>query len=159
MLKQRAADFMLRRGWKRLTAKRREFEQSLFEHTAVELDALLSLLPILRKTNHFNLTEAEEKVLIASIIAHDAGKEKPEWQEYISGKRDFVSDVDIDLTERIVPELCNALGFENISEKVVNVIENCINLHMRHERGDANVVLVYLKLKTGGRPWLTSLMP
>ena len=115
VLKERAADFMLRRGWKRLTAKRRQFEQSLFEHTAVELDAFLSLLPILRKPNHFNLTEGEEKVLIASIIAHDAGKEKPEWQKYISGKRGFISDVDPDLTEKIVPEICNALGFENVS--------------------------------------------
>jgi len=44
-LKERATEFMLQRGWKRLTAKHREFEQSLFEHTMVELDALLSLLP------------------------------------------------------------------------------------------------------------------
>jgi hypothetical protein len=77
---KKATAWMLNRGWKRLTAKRREFQQSLFEHTMVELDALISLLPILRKPNHFYLTEEEEKVLIASIIAHDAGKERPEWQ-------------------------------------------------------------------------------
>jgi hypothetical protein len=62
-IKQRAAGFMVKRGWKRLTAKRREFQQSLFEHTMVELDALISLLPILRKPNHFDLTEEEGKVL------------------------------------------------------------------------------------------------
>ncbi|MBW2020543.1 MAG: hypothetical protein JRI65_11180 [Deltaproteobacteria bacterium] len=146
-LKERATEFMLQRGWKRLTAKRREFEQSLFEHTMVELDALVSLLPILRRPNHFDLTEEEEKILVASVIAHDVGKEKPEWQEYIFGERDFVSDVDPDLTKKIIPEVCNALGFENINEKVMNVIENCVNLHMRHERGDANVVLALLKGK------------
>ena len=86
---------MLNRGWKKLTAKRLQYEQSLFEHTMVELDALLSLLPILRQPNHFHLTEEEEKILIASVIAHDAGKEKPECQEYVLGKRDFVSDVNL----------------------------------------------------------------
>lgn len=35
-LKERATEFMLQRGWKRLTAKHREFEQSLFEHTMVD---------------------------------------------------------------------------------------------------------------------------
>ena len=131
VVKQRAADFMLRRGWKRFTAKRREFEQSLFEHTMVELDALLSLLPILRKPNHFNLTEVEERILIASVIAHDAGKGKPEWQEYILGKRGFVSDVDPDLTREITPELCNVLGLENISEKVTDVMGACVNRRPR----------------------------
>ena len=152
IIKQRAAGFMLKRGWKRLTAKRREFQQSLFEHTMVELDALISLLPILSKPNHFDLTEEEEKVLIASVIAHDAGKEKPEWQEYILGKGDFVSDVASDLTRKIIPDLCAALGFDHINDKVTNVMENCVNLHMRHERGDANVVLALLK---GKERWKT----
>jgi len=40
IVKQKATEFMLKRGWKRLTAKRREFEQSLFEHTMVELELL-----------------------------------------------------------------------------------------------------------------------
>jgi hypothetical protein len=135
----KAADWMFIRGWKRKIAKRREGvypersrrEQSLFEHTMVELDALLSLLPILKKPNHFNLTEEEEKILIASVIAHDVGKERPEWQDYILGKMDFVSDIDPDLTEKIIPELCDTLGFQEIGEKVMNVIENCINRRLR----------------------------
>ena len=141
-IKQKVAGFMLKRGWKSLATKLGEFQQSLFEHTMVELDALIYLLPILRKPNHFDLTEEEEKVLIASVIAHDVGKERPEWQDYILGKREFVSDVVSELTREIIPDLCPALGFENINDKVTNVMENCVNLHMRHEWGDANVVAV-----------------
>ncbi|MGD9157634.1 MAG: hypothetical protein PVG39_04450 [Desulfobacteraceae bacterium] len=144
-IRENAAIWMLRRGWKKFTAKHREFEQSLFEHTMVELDALLSLLPILRQSNHFHLTKEEEKILIASVIAHDAGKEKPEWQEYVLGKRGFISDVNPDFTRQIIPELTNFLGFVNVDVKIISVIENCVNLHMRHERGDANVVSSLLK--------------
>lgn len=88
-IREKSATWMLNRGWKKIAAKRREFQQSLFEHTMVELDALLSLVSILRKPKHFKLTEEEEKILIASVVAHDAGKEKPEWQEYISSTRGF----------------------------------------------------------------------
>jgi hypothetical protein len=69
-IKVNAANWMIERAWKRLTAKHRggvypehcRRKQSLFEHT-----------------NHFDLTEEEEKILIASVIAHDVGKERPEW--------------------------------------------------------------------------------
>ena len=151
-LRAKAIDWMIQRGWKRLTAKRRGFEQSLFEHTAVELDALISLLPILQRPEHFAIEEREEKILIASLIAHDAGKEKEEWQNYLLGSGKFVSDVDPELTREIVPELCLALGFQDLGDHVLSVIENCINLHMRHERGDANVVSALLR---GGDRWKT----
>ena len=35
---------MFNRGWKKKTAKRRSFEQSLFDHTLIEIDALITLL-------------------------------------------------------------------------------------------------------------------
>lgn len=34
----KVATWMMKRGWKWLTIKHREFQQSLFEHTMVELD-------------------------------------------------------------------------------------------------------------------------
>lgn len=151
-IQAKAIDWMIRRGWKRLTAKRRGFEQSLFEHTAVEVDALLSLVPILRKPEHFATEEYEEKILIASLIAHDVGKEKGEWQKYLFAKGNYISDVDPELTRKTIPELCLALGFKELGDGVLKVIENCINLHMRHERGDANVMSALLK---GGDRWKT----
>lgn len=66
---------------------RRGFEQNLFEHTMVELDALLSLLPTLKKPNYFNLGGEEEKILIASVIANAVGKERQKWYNYILGKK------------------------------------------------------------------------
>ncbi|MFO8091371.1 MAG: hypothetical protein R6U13_16145 [Desulfatiglandaceae bacterium] len=151
-IKSKAAEWMMLRGWKGLIAKRRDFEQSLFEHTMVELDAFLSLFPILRKSEHFGLSENEEMILATSVIAHDVGKERPEWQKYIFGKGAYVSDVDPQLTREIIPELCHFLGFESLAGSVLNVMENCVNLHMRHERSDANVVRALLQ---AGDRWKT----
>jgi len=146
-LLKKASEWMLARGWKKKVAKRRQFEQSLFEHALVELDALLQVLPILRMPNHFSLSEEEEKVLITSIIAHDVGKERAEWQEYILGRRGFVSDIDPALTKVVVPELAEALLFEGLNGKVMTVIENCVNLHMSGARGDASVFVAMLQGK------------
>lgn len=145
-IRLKAIDFMIKRGWKRLLAKSRQFTQSLFEHTIVELDTLIQLLPILKRPNHFNLNEEEEKILIASIICHDVGKARQEWQEYIKGQRSFISDVDSELTKRAVPEICEALEFNEIKH---SDIENCINLHMKHERTDGNVLVAMLQKDTG----------
>jgi hypothetical protein len=140
LILQKASYWMLERGWKQKVAKRRQFDQSLFEHTLVELDVALQLLPLLKQLNHFDLSLEEEQILIVSIVAHDVGKEKPEWQEYILGKRGFVSDIDPELTKIVLVDLCERLGFSNLDKKIIAVIENCVNLHMRHERGDANVI-------------------
>ena len=76
----KASEWMLARGWKQKVAKRRQFDQSLFEHTLVELDATLQPLPILKQRHHFELSLEDEQVLIVSLIAHDVGKERVEWQ-------------------------------------------------------------------------------
>lgn len=144
-LLQKASEWMLARGWKQKVAKRRQFDQSLLEHTLVELDATLHLLPILRQSCHYGLSLEEEQVVVVSIVAHDVGKERPEWQDYILGRHGFVSDVDPELTKNVLPDLNVALGFSDLDPKVMAVIENCVNLHMSHERHDANVVSAMLQ--------------
>jgi hypothetical protein len=134
LVKQQAVEFMLDRGWKQKIAKRRTFEQSLYDHTLTELDALITLLPLLQETFVPPLTDQEERVLLAGVVAHDVGKELDEWQEYILGRRDFVSDVNRDLAEEVVPQLATRLGFDGIEEMLSAVV-----LHMRHERTPAKV--------------------
>lgn len=135
VIREKAIAFMLERGWKQRTAKRRFFDQSLFDHSLVVLDALIALLPILRNTFVPPLTEQEEQVLITGVIAHDTGKELPEWQEYILGQRGFVSDVNWELAEQVVPQLAALFGFTGIKEMLSSVL-----LHMRHERTPAKVM-------------------
>ena len=149
---QQAIEWMLKRNWKRLVAKRKYFNQSLFEHALVELDATLQILPLLRLPLHLNLTLEEEEILVAAVIAHDVGKERPEWQEYILGRRPFLSDIDPDLTRKVIPEICAALGFSDVGRKAIAVIENCVNLHMSGERNDTNVVSATLR---GTDRWYT----
>jgi hypothetical protein len=69
----RAATWMQARGWRQKLAKRRGYEQSLFDHSLIELDVLLELLPILAHPRHYGLIEAEQKIL--AFLAHDVGKE------------------------------------------------------------------------------------
>ena len=122
VIRERAVMFMLDRKWKEKTAKRKLFQQSLFDHTLVELDALITLLPLLRPTLSPPLTEQEEQVLLASVIAHDVGKELVEWQEYVLGRRDFLSDVNRELAEEVVPQLAVRLGFTGVEEMISAVL-------------------------------------
>ncbi|MBV9469134.1 MAG: hypothetical protein JOZ57_07795 [Abitibacteriaceae bacterium] len=126
---------MTGRNWKAKTGKSKKFEQSLFDHTMVELDALITLLPILRDTFTPPFTEEEEKTLMGSIIGHDVGKELDEWQEYVHGRRGFLSDVDRRLTEEVVPQLAELFDFGSVEEAVSNVL-----LHMRGERSNSNIM-------------------
>jgi hypothetical protein len=130
----KAVEFMLNRGWKKQTAKRRNFEQSLFDHTLIEIDALITLLPLLQHTFSPPLTESEKQVLLTSVLAHDAGKELPEWQEYVMGRREFLSDVNRELAEEVVSELASQFGSNNVEEMLSSVV-----LHMRYERTPAKV--------------------
>ena len=130
----KAVEFMRNRDWKKKIAKRRSFEQSLFDHTVIEIDALITLLPLLQQTFSPPLTESEKQVLLTSVLAHDVGKELDEWQEYVMGRRDFVSDVNQELAEEVVPELAHQFGFSEVEEMLSSVL-----LHMRYERTPANV--------------------
>lgn len=130
-----AIEYMLERGWKEITAKSKRFEQSLFDHTLIEIDALITLLPLLRETFDPPLTEQEEQVLLISTLAHDVGKELDEWQKYIKGERGFLSDVNRELAEKVVPQLAELFGFSGMEEMLSGVL-----LHMRNERTDANVM-------------------
>src|SRR5215218_632991 len=153
-LYERAISYMNQQGWRRLTAKSRGFEQSLFDHTRIEIDALLQLAPIFSRTNHFGLTDGELEILIVSLMAHDVGKQLPEWQDYIQGRGDPLSDVNRRLTAEVVPTLYPALDLEP-REGVNQVIENCINLHMRHKRRPANVFEAILGARNVQDRWFS----
>ncbi len=65
-----AARWMVRRGWRQKLAKARPHacpersrrEQSLFEHSLIELDVLLEPLPILGSVRHYDLSKTEVKI-------------------------------------------------------------------------------------------------
>lgn len=153
-LYERAISYMNQQGWQRLTAKSRGFEQSLFDHARIEIDALLQLAPIFSSRKHFGLTEEEIELLVVTLMAHDIGKQLPEWQEYIHGRHEPLSDVNRKLTAEVVPTLYPALGLEP-NEDAERVIENCINLHMRHERRPGNVLDAVLGAPESQNRWFT----
>ena len=79
-LLERATRWMAARGWRGKLAKSREYEQSLLEHSLIELDVLLELLPILASARHYGLSEKEQRILTVAVLAHDVGKETGAWQ-------------------------------------------------------------------------------
>lgn len=133
-IRVKAAQWMTDRGWKQLLAKKRGFEQSLFEHTDVELNALLAILPILSSSAHYNLSETEQQALIVGQIAHDVGKEIPEWQEYVKrghGEGPWVTHIYPDLTAVVVPELVQLFNF---SQDIVADACTFVDVHMKAHR-------------------------
>lgn len=143
-----AASWMITRSWKQKLAKRRDFEQSLFEHSLIELDVLVELLPILATPRHYGLSETERKVLAVSVLTHDVGKETDAWQAYVHGKGPPVPHVIPELTRAVIPQLCTALGFEALDEPVQRTMAHCAEFHHnRPSRSDGAILEVML---TGG---------
>lgn len=143
----RAATWMQARGWREKLAKRRGYEQSLFEHSLIELDVLLELLPILEDPRHYGLSETEKNILAVAVLAHDAGKETGAWQAYIRDPRPerWVPHVIPELTRAVVPELCAAMRFENLGEPVQRIMAHCVEFHhARPGRSDGAITEVML---------------
>jgi hypothetical protein len=147
----KAATWMISRGWKRKLAKKRVREQTLFEHTIVELDVLLELLPILERTQHYGLTNTERKVLEVSVIVHDVGKERDEWQSYVldpNPQKQWVPHILPELTRAVVPEICSALGFEELGQPVERIMAHCAEFH--HSRPGLSDGSIMAAILTGG---------
>ena len=68
---RKAVQWMADRGWREAYGKKGAFTQSLLQHTDVELNVLLELLPILARPEHSGLSELEQQALIVGQIVHD----------------------------------------------------------------------------------------
>jgi hypothetical protein len=152
----KAAAWMHARGWKEKLAKHRDYEQSLFEHSLIELDVLLELFPILASPRHYGLSEAEEGVLVIAVLAHDVGKETDAWQLYIGDPRPdrWVSHVLPELTRAVIPELSATLGFSEQGEAVERIMAHCAEFH--HARpGRSDGAIIEAMLSGGSDRFLT----
>ena len=137
-----AMQWMHARGWRAKLAKSRS-GQSLFEHSLVEVDVLLELQPILADARHYGLTEAEGNILAVAALVHDTGKETDEWQRYVraSSPARWVSHVSPELVRDVVPEVCKALGFDEIAGSVQRTMAHCAEFHHKQPgRGDGAVM-------------------
>lgn len=141
---------MKSRGWKQKLAKSRGIKQSLFEHSLMEVDVLLELLPILAKPNHYNLSEVEQEILLVSVLVHDVGKETSPWQEYIKepNPKYRVSHIFPELTGLVVSDLCVVLGFDEIGTPVQKIMAHCANFH--HSRPGRSDSAILEAMLTGG---------
>jgi len=149
-LLERATKWMAARGWRGKLAKSRQYEQSLLEHSLIELDVLLELLPILASRGHYGMSEEEQSILAVAVLAHDVGKETDAWQAYIrdAGPVRAVPHIIPELTRAAVPDLCAALGFEELGEPVERIMAYCAEFHHNRPRRSDGAVLE--AMLTGG---------
>lgn len=155
-LLERATRWMAARGWRGKLAKSREYEQSLLEHSLIELDVLLELLPILASARHYGLSEKEQRILTVAVLAHDVGKETDAWQVHVRNPRPVrtVTHILPDLTRVVVPDLCAALGFEELGEPVQRIMAHCAEFH--HNRpGRSDGAILEAMLTSGSDRFLT----
>lgn len=135
--RSKAILWMIRRGWKSKLAKKRGFEQSLFEHTLVQLDVLTSLFSIFQRKEVFGLSEEEAKVLWIATLAHDVGKETDAWQAYILGNGPAVGHCIPELAGEALVELIVEYRWD---EKVLPESISGVLLHMRDSRTPSMVL-------------------
>lgn len=128
---EQAAVWMHQRGWRQKLAKKREYEQSLFDHSLIEIDVLLELFPILASPRHYGLSETEQKILVVAVLAHDVGKETDAWQAYINAPTPVPAVLHVlpELTRMVVSDLCAALGLEDLGEPIQRIMAHCAEFH------------------------------
>lgn len=151
-----ATKWAMDRGWRRMLAKQGACEQSLLEHSLMEVDVLLELLPILSTSRHFSLSEVEQKILLVAVLAHDIGKETAEWQAYIRSSQHGhrVSHIVPELIREVVPTLCTAMGFESLADPVKRIMAHCAEFH--HARpGRSDGAILEAMLSGGSDRFLT----
>ncbi len=139
--------WMRQRNWREKLAKSRS-GQSLYEHSLIELDVFLQLAPMLRDRKHYGLSDAEENILMVSLIVHDAGKETDDWQAYVASLASpWVSHILPELSKKLVPEICSALGLAAMSSEVHRVMGHCAGIH--HDRPGQSDAAVIEAMLTG----------
>jgi hypothetical protein len=152
---RKAVEWMIDRGWRETYGKKGAFTQSLLQHTDVELNVLLELLPILARPEHFGLSKLEQQALIIGQVVHDVGKETEKWQQYVKAPREqqrgnYVPHVIRPLTDEAVVDLVNFLGF---SHSVIPDATKFVNLHMAATRNITNVLAATLLHKGNSIRW------
>lgn len=156
-IRDKAVQWMNERGWREAYGKKGAFTQSLLQHTDIELNVLLSLLPVFARKEHYGLTESEEQSLIVGQIAHDVGKETEKWQTYVRASREeqkgkYVPHVIRPLTDEAVRDLTNTLGFP---DSVIPDATKFVNLHMTGTRNSTNTLNALLFHKGESARWNT----
>lgn len=151
-IRLKAAEWMIARGWKRITAKHGVFNQSLFEHTIYELDALFTLWPILKQS--WQLGETDLSNLVIGIVAHDVGKETPEWQAYVlakHGKAGYVPHIIDDLTQSAVDNLFEELGLQGSNEEA----KSFVRYHMQSTKTTDSLLFDVINQGDKSNRWMT----
>jgi hypothetical protein len=152
---RKAVQWMVDRGWREAYGKKGAFTQSILQHTDVELNVLLELLPILARPEHSGLSDLEQQALIVGQIVHDVGKESEKWQQYVKVPREqqhgnYVPHVIRPLTDEAVIDLVDFLGFPH---SVVPDATKFVNLHMAATRNITNVLAATLLHKGNSIRW------
>ncbi|WP_028307045.1 hypothetical protein [Desulfitibacter alkalitolerans] len=132
--RSKAIPWMINRGWQRKLAKKIDYEQTLFDHTIIQLDILIAIELLL--IEKLGLKAEEITSLFFGILLHDIGKEKEVWQHYIRSDEPYQSHIDEELTQEAINELIKLFNFSNYCKE--DILSGVL-FHMNRERTPGKV--------------------
>jgi hypothetical protein len=134
-----ACQWMLDRNWHQLMGKLGSYTQSLYHHTAAQINFLLALRALLCGGSGLSLTEDQFLAVFAGSLCHDAGKEDPEWQRALLRGAKLPHHVDEKRAHEAAIDWAQRLG---LSERpgFVSTVVAAICLHHKATQGAASTL-------------------
>ena len=134
-----ACQWMLDRNWHQLMGKLGSYTQSLYHHTAAQINFLLALRTLLCSSSGPNLTEDQFLALFTGSLCHDAGKENPEWQRALLRGTKPPHHVDEKRAREVATDCAQRLGLSERSGFVSTIVA-AISLHHKATQGVASTL-------------------
>lgn len=145
----RAIQFMDQRKWQRFVAKRKQFQQNLFDHSLLALDILIILTRELKEA--LALTDAEIVSARSGAVLHDCAKKTDEFQLYIKdNSKPKALDTNKIVAEETVVAFIQELGEPDLCAE--DILTNIL-LHMRAERTPANLLIRLISAQHQNKRW------
>jgi len=134
-----ACQWMLDRNWHQLMGKLGSYTQSLYHHTAAQINFLLALRTLLCSGSGPNLTEDQFLAVFSGSLCHDAGKENPEWQRALLRGTKLPHHVDEKRAHEVAADWAQRLGLSERSGYASTVVA-AIGLHHKATQGVASTL-------------------
>lgn len=134
-----ACQWMLDRNWHQLMGKLGSYSQSLYHHTAAQINFLLALRTLLCSSYGPNLNEDQFLVAFAGALCHDAGKEDLDWQRALLRGTPLPHHVYEDKTREVVADWAQRMGLAQRTDFMAAVAA-VIGLHHKATQGAASTL-------------------
>jgi len=147
-----ACQWMLDRNWHQLIGKLGSYAQSLYDHTAAQINFLLALRTLLCSSYGLNLNEDQFLVVFTGALCHDAGKENPDWQRALRRGTPLPHHVNEEKTREVAADWAQRIGLAQRADFMSAVVA-VIALHHKATQGVASTLDLLLNVGQTDPRW------